>query len=245
MKILVTGATGQIGSELMPHLREKFPKAEIIAANLPNNKVVNQNLDEVFVVQLDVSDMSSLRQLMNVHKPEVIYHLAGILSATGERDPQIAWNTNVLGLKNVLDCAVEQKTKKNFWPSSIAAFGKTTPKENTPQRTVMEPNTMYGLNKVAGELLCQYYVSKYGLDIRSVRFPGIVSYKTVPGGGTTDYAVDMFYKAVLEQPYTCFVSAETILPMMYMDDAIRAIDLLMDAPVKKLTVHTSYNLGGT
>lgn len=243
MNILVTGASGQIGTELIPHLRGKYPDAEITItrSNLKKSPYPAQH-GEV-VVEAEVSNAVGIQRIMAESKPDVVYHLAGILSANGERDPELAWNTNLIGLKNVLDSAVAQKVKQVFWPSSIAAFGSTTPRDRTPQRTIMEPSTMYGMNKVAGELLCQYYVKRYGLDIRSVRFPGLISYKAPPGGGTTDYAVDMFYKAILKQPYTCFVSADTVLPMMYMDDAIRAIDLLMAAPAGALTVKTSYNLG--
>lgn len=242
MKILVTGAAGQIGSDLIPYLREKYPTAEIVVTRSSRAKQPYRSLLGEVVATVDVEDESSVQKLMQTHKPDVLYHLAGILSATGEKNPQHAWDTNMVGLKHVFDSAVEQGTQKVFWPSSIAAFGSTTPREQTPQHTIMEPSTMYGINKVSGELLTQYYIRKYKLDIRSVRFPGLISYKTPPGGGTTDYAVDMFYNALRQEPYTCFVSASTVLPMMYMDDAIHAIDLLMAAPAEHLTVQTSYNL---
>lgn len=241
MTLLITGAKGQIGSELVSHLRSKYPSARLVTTRLPGEGLDQLVSDEV-VVALDVTDKKGVEKLVATEHPAVIYHLAGILSVSGEKDPMLAWKTNVESLKNILDASVSQRIPKLFWPSSIAAFGQTTPRENTPQLTVMEPNTMYGVTKVAGELLCQYYTKKYGLDIRSVRFPGLISYKTVPGGGTTDYAVDMFYQAILKNGYTCFVSADTVLPMMYMDDAIHAMDLLMAVPPEKLTIHTSYNL---
>lgn len=241
MNILITGATGQIGSELVPHLRANFPEATIIATYFPRDTVPVTPAARVVTSKVDVTQRPTVDDLMRQYQPDQIYHLAGILSASGERDPQLAWETNLVGLKNILDGARGQKTKI-FWPSSIAAFGPSTPRDHTPQRTIMEPNTMYGLTKLAGELLCQYYTKTYGLDIRSLRFPGLISYTTSPGGGTTDYAVEMFYQAILQQRYTCFVSADTILPMMYMADALLAIDLLMAAPRDKLTIRTSYNV---
>lgn len=242
MTLLITGATGQIGSELVPHLRAKYPDARIVVTALPHDPHLHPfGVDEV-VERLDATNQSAVDQLINKEKPDTIYHLVGILSARGEQDPQLAWRTNMDSLKFILDAAVANKVSKVFWPSSIAAFGPTTPRELTPQQTVLAPTTMYGVTKVAGELLCQYYAKKYQLDVRSVRFPGIISYKTEPGGGTTDYAVDIFYQAIQHASYTCFVRPDTMLPMMYMDDAIRAVDLLMDAPAENITIRTSYNL---
>jgi len=242
MTILVTGATGQIGSELVPFLRQKYGNDRVVITIKPGSTIAADLSRADRAVLLDATDRAALENVVEKYKIDTIYHLVGILSARGEQQPDLAWNTNMVSLKNILDIAVGQKVKKVFWPSSIAAFGSTTPRKKTSQRTIMEPSTMYGVTKVAGELLCQYYHNKFGLDVRSVRFPGIISYKTEPGGGTTDYAVDMFYQALLNKKYTCFVNADTMLPMMYMDDAIRAIDLLMEAPSDRLSVRTSYNL---
>lgn len=242
MNILITGGTGQIGSELVPHLREKYPEARIVMTVLPNDLNGGvYGVDEI-IVELDATNRTTVDRIIALEHPDMIYHLVGILSARGEQDPQLAWRTNMDSLKYVLDAAKANGTKRLFWPSSIAVFGPTTPRELTPQYTVLAPTTMYGVTKVAGELLCQYYVKKYQLDIRSLRLPGIISYKTKPGGGTTDYAVAMFYEALRQGSYTSFVRPDTMLPMIYMDDAIRAIDLLMDAPAKSITVRTSYNL---
>lgn len=239
--ILVTGATGQIGSELVPFLRNKYGRDKIIAA-IHSNRHLSDELRDGPSVILDVTNRENLKKVIKDHNIACLYHLVGILSARGELDPDIAWNTNMLSLKNVLDLSVENKISKIFWPSSIAAFGSTTPRHKTPQQTVLEPRTMYGVTKVAGELLINYYFHKYHLDVRSLRLPGIISYKTEPGGGTTDYAVAIFYEALKAHRYTCFVRPDTVLPMMYMDDAIRAIDMLMEAPAERLTVRTSYNL---
>ncbi len=236
-KILVTGAFGQIGSELVPALQNKFGKKNVVALGHRN---IPKDFDGI-VEKGEVTDEKALEKIIKAHKIDTIYHLASLLSATGEANPQLAWEVNMNGLKLILDLAVKYKMRV-FWPSSIAAFGPTTPKVKTPQRTVLEPTTMYGVTKLAGELLCQYYTNKYGLDIRSVRYPGLISYKAEPGGGTTDYAVAIFYEAIKAGKYECFVSKETTLPMMYMDDAIEGTIKLMDADWKDLTVHTSYNL---
>lgn len=235
-KILVTGAFGQIGSELVPALQNKFGKNNVVALAHRN---IPQNFDGV-IEKGEVTDKATLEKIIKTHKIDTIYHLASLLSATGEANPQLAWDVNMNGLKLILDLAVEHKIRL-FWPSSIAAFGPTTPRTMTPQRTILEPTTMYGVTKLAGELLCQYYTKKYGLDIRSVRYPGLISYKAEPGGGTTDYAVAIFYEAIKTGKYECFVKKETTLPMMYMDDAIEGTLKLMDADWDKLTIHTSYN----
>jgi nucleoside-diphosphate-sugar epimerase len=239
-KIIVTGATGQIGSELVLELRKKYGLENVIAVGHSKNAPA-ELADGPFEIA-DVTDKIAFANLVKKYNPDTIFHLVGILSAKGENNPELAWNVNMGGLKNVLDVALENNIKQIFWPSSIAAFGPTTPLENTPQHTVLEPTTMYGVTKVAGELLCQYYNKKYGLDIRSLRYPGLISYKTAPGGGTTDYAVAIYFEAVANKKYECFVSKETILPMMYMDDAIRATVELMEAPVENIKVRTSYNL---
>jgi nucleoside-diphosphate-sugar epimerase len=239
--VLVIGAVGQIGTELTVALRKKHGGGNVIAATRKSGfpkEIAEGGPCEYF----DVLDRERMRTVMKQYGIEEVYQLASLLSATGEKNPDAAFDINLLGLKNTLDAARECGVKRIFWPSSIAAFGPTTPRERTPQRTVLEPSTMYGVTKVAGELLCQYYFGKYGLDIRSVRYPGLISYKAEPGGGTTDYAVAIFYEALRKKRYKCFVGPSTMLPMMYMPDAIRGTIELMDAPAAKLTVRTSYNL---
>jgi nucleoside-diphosphate-sugar epimerase len=189
----------------------------------------------------DVLDNDNLEKVIQKYDIGQIYHLAGLLSVGSEKNPQLAWQVNLTGLKNILDLAVKYKTQV-FWPSSIAAFGPTTPRLNTPQHTILEPTTMYGVNKVAGELLCQYYFLRYGLDVRSLRYPGLNGYKADPGDGTTEYAIHIFYGAVKEKKYTCFLKEDTVLPMMYIDDAIDGTMQLMEADPKRITVRTSYNL---
>lgn len=236
-KILVTGAFGQIGTELVPALQRKFGKDNVIAVGHHNIPAEFEGIVE----KAELPNKDNLKELVERYDVGTVYHLVSLLSAKGEVDPSFTWNLNMTSLKDVLDLAVEKKYKV-FWPSSIAAFGPTTPHEMTPQRTVLEPTTMYGVTKVSGELLAQYYHLKYGVDIRSVRYPGIISWKQEPGGGTTDYAVAIFYEALRTGKYECFVNEETVLPMMYMDDAVNATIQLMEADPTKLTVHTSYNL---
>lgn len=240
-KILVTGALGQIGSELIPKLREKFGRENVIAVGHhkePSEEFKNSGPFE----KADASNKEEIKALIEKYQINTIYHLVGILSATGEKYPNLAWETNMNSLKNVLDLAVEYKIDRMFWPSSIAAFGPTTPLFDTPQQTVLEPTTMYGVTKVSGELLCQYYHIKYGLDVRSIRYPGIISWKTPPGGGTTDYAVAIYYDAIEKGNYECFVNEQTVLPMMYMDDAVDATLQLMEADPEKIKIRTAYNL---
>lgn len=240
-KILVSGALGQIGSELVPKLREKHGSDNVIAVG--HHKEPSLEFRESGPFEMaDMRDKEQLRSLIEKYNIDTIYHLVGVLSAVGENKPDLAWDVNMNSLKNVLDLAVEYKIKRVFWPSSIAAFGPTTPLYDTPQKTILEPTTMYGVTKVAGELLCQYYFVKYGLDVRSLRYPGIISWKTLPGGGTTDYAVAIYFDAVKNAEYNCFVSEDTVLPMMYMDDAVRATMELMEANEEKIKVRTSYNL---
>ena len=234
-KVLIIGAVGQIGSELTVALRKKHGADSVVASTRKTEfppEIKEGGPCEYF----DVQDREATVKVMKKYGIDTVYQLASLLSATGEKNPDLAFSINLLGLKNSLDAA------RFFWPSSIAAFGPTTPREMTPQRTVLEPSTMYGVTKVAGELLCQYYFNKYGLDIRSVRYPGLISWKAEPGGGTTDYAVAIYYDALLHGSYKCFVGPQTVLPMMYMPDAIRGTIELMDVPATKLTVRTSYNL---
>ncbi len=241
-KILITGATGQIGSELTLVLREKYGGENVVAAGhkkSPNPRLV----DTGPFVTLDVTDRAQLERTVREHRITEIYHLAAILSATGEQNPDLAWRVNMEGLYNVLEVARQTGVRRIFWPSSIAVFGPKTPRDNTPQDTILSPTTMYGITKVAGELLCEYYHRRYGLDVRGLRFPGIISSETPPGGGTTDYAVEIFYAAVRGEPYTCFVRPDTVLPMMYMPDCLKATLRLMEADPARLR-YRIYNVTG-
>jgi nucleoside-diphosphate-sugar epimerase len=239
-KILVTGASGQIGSELVLELRKKFGKENVVASD------VRPCIDEEFqpFEVLDVLDKSAIARVVEKHKIDTIYHLAAILSANGEKNPHLCWNINMNGLYNILEIGHEFKLTRIICPSSIAVFGPETPRDNTPQETILLPKTMYGVTKVAGELLCEYYVDKFGLDIRGIRYPGVISSKSLPGGGTTDYAVEIFYEAIKHKKYNCFLSKDTILPMMYMPDAIRGTMDLADAPYDSLEHHSNFNFAG-
>ncbi|RLG73361.1 MAG: NAD-dependent epimerase [Thermoprotei archaeon] len=240
-RILVTGATGQIGSELTPALRKIYGESNVIAGY--HKRKPTGSLLKGPCVYIDVCNRKTIEQAIKEYDIDTIYHLAAILSAIGEKNPQLAWRVNVEGLYNVLEVAKEYDLRV-FWPSSIAVFGPKTPKYNTPQDTILCPTTMYGITKVTGELLCRYYIDKYGLDIRGVRYPGVISSETLPGGGTTDYAVEMFYAAIKHEKYICFVREDTVLPMMYMPDAIRAAIMLMNADSSKLTYIVGYNVSG-
>ncbi len=240
-RILMIGSNGQIGSELATALRRRFGTENVITSDIREPTVLKE--DEIFEI-INVLDKPALTDLFEKYKPTQLYLLAAMLSATGEKYPQKAWDLNINGLLNVLDLAVELDVKKVFWPSSIAVFGPHSPKQNTDQYCVMDPVSIYGVTKLAGERLCEYYHHKYKLDIRSVRFPGIISWKTAPGGGTTDYAVDIFIEALKYGRYTCFLSANTALPMLYMEDAVRGTMELMDAPVEQISIRSSYNLAG-
>lgn len=233
--ILVTGAFGLVGTDLVKALHLAYPKAKLVTLS---HKTLHDTHGTV--EKGDVTDIHSLASVITKHKITEIYHLAGLISFGSEKDPQLAWQVNLGGLKNVLDLAVKHKIKV-FWPSSIAAFGPTTPKVNAPQHTILEPTTMYGVNKVAGELLCQYYHLKYGLDVRSLRYPGLIGYNAPPGDGTTEYSVHIFYGAIQKKHYTIFLKESARLPMMYIDDAIRGTIDLMRTPSKKITIRTSYN----
>jgi nucleoside-diphosphate-sugar epimerase len=243
-RILIIGANGQIGSELVTALAEQHGSDNVIASDI--------GLDNRFgakrYAQVDVLDKAGLSQLIADEGVTQVYQLAALLSATGEKAPLKAWTLNMDGLLNILEIARERgeagKPLKIFWPSSIAAFGPNTPAENTPQYTVMDPTTIYGISKLAGERLCEYYHSKYGVDVRSIRYPGIISFKSPPGGGTTDYAIAIFHSALRGETYECFLGPETTLPMIYMPDAIRATIELMEAPAAQVKIRSSYNVAG-
>jgi nucleoside-diphosphate-sugar epimerase len=240
-RILVTGATGQIGSELTIDLREKFGSSNVVAAGhkrAPSEALLKSGPFEV----VDTSDQKGLESVVVKYDVDTVYHLASVLSAAGEKNPQLAWEVNMDGLHNVLELARQRGRMRIFWPSSIAVFGPEAPRVNTPQNTVMIPSTIYGVSKVAGELLCNYYFVKYGIDVRSLRYPGIISSETPPGGGTTDYAVEIFYEAIKKRRYTCFLREDTVLPMMYMPDCIKATLDLMEAESSQVKCRTSYNL---
>ena len=240
--ILVIGAAGQIGTELVLALRQSKGADNVIAADLkePNAKVLAGGK----FVQLDILDESAVRSVINDNRITEVYLLAALLSATAEKNPMFAWKLNMDGLFNILNIAKEGIIKKVFWPSSIAVFGPSSPKENTPQTAIMEPITVYGISKQAGERWCEYYFKQYGVDVRSIRYPGLISYKSLPGGGTTDYAVDIYYKALKNASFTCFLDENMKLPMMYMEDAIRATIELMDAPIENIKTRSSYNIAG-
>jgi nucleoside-diphosphate-sugar epimerase len=239
-KILIIGACGQIGTELTHSLRKIYGTENVIASDIRklNNDVVNSGPFEV----INALDFNQIEQLVEVHKIDEIYLMAALLSATAEKNPAFAWDLNMNSLFHVLNLAKAKKIKKVFWPSSIAVFGPTTPKENTPQYTIMEPSTVYGISKQAGERWCEYYHNIFGVDVRSIRYPGLISYSSPPGGGTTDYAVDIFHKALSDKKYECFLSSETKMPMMYMDDAIAATIQIMQAPKENVKIRSSYNL---
>lgn len=239
-KILIIGACGQIGSELTFKLREEYGAENVIASDISysNLDIVNSGNFEI----VDAQDYSSMKTCVEKYQIDTVYMMAAMLSATGEKYPMKAWDLNMSSLFNVLNLARAKFIKKVFWPSSIAVFGKTTPVDYTPQYTIMEPSTVYGITKQVGERWCEYYFNKYQVDVRSVRYPGIISWKTLPGGGTTDYAVDIYHKAITDGKFECFLKPDTKLPMMYMDDAIKATIDLMQAPVEKVKIRSSYNL---
>ena len=241
-KILVIGASGQIGVELTLALRKIYGNAHVIASDLREENDLLKGTGPY--VNLDVMYRDKLHVQIIRQNITQVYLLAAILSATGEKNPSLAWNLNMGSLLNVLEIAREEKLHKIFWPSSIAVFGPTSPKQNCPQHTVIEPTTVYGISKFAGEFWCNYYFHRYGVDVRSLRYPGLISYKSDPGGGTTDYAVEIFHDAKENKKYESFLKEDTYLPMMYMPDAIRATIELMEAPADKLSVRTSYNLSG-
>lgn len=241
-KILIIGACGQIGSELTLSLRKKHGNENVIASDIRegSDELMQSGPFEI----VNAMDFDSVKNCVDKHQITDVYLLAAMLSATGEKFPMKAWDLNMNSLFHVLNLAKDGFIKKIFWPSSIAVFGPTTPRDNTPQHTIMEPTTVYGITKQTGERWCEYYFNKYGVDVRSIRYPGLISWKTLPGGGTTDYAVDIYYKAIQDKKYECFLSKNTALPMMYMDDAVKATIAIMEAPTENIKNRGSYNLGG-
>ncbi|MBD0831476.1 NAD-dependent epimerase/dehydratase family protein [Aestuariibaculum sediminum] len=239
-KILIIGACGQIGSELTFKLRDMYGSSNVIASDISysNLEVVNSGIFEV----VDARNYASIKMCVEKYNIDTIYLMAAMLSATGEKYPMKAWDLNMESLFHVLNLAKSNVIEKVFWPSSIAVFGPTTPVENTPQYTVMEPATVYGITKQVGERWCEYYFNKYGVDVRSLRYPGIISWKTMPGGGTTDYAVEIYHEAIINGLYECFLTENTKLPMMYMDDAIKATIDIMEAPKEHVKIRSSYNI---
>jgi nucleoside-diphosphate-sugar epimerase len=241
-KILVIGASGQIGVELTLALRKIYGNLNVVASDLREENELLKGSGPY--VSLDVMNKEMLHVQVIRQNISQIYLLAAILSATGEKNPGLAWHLNMQGLLNVLDIAREEKLQKVYWPSSIAVFGPSSPKENCPQQTIIEPITVYGISKFAGEFWCNYFHQRWKVDVRSLRYPGLISYKSSPGGGTTDYAVEIFYEALEDKKYTCFLKEDTYLPMMYMPDAIRATIELMEAPADRISIRTAYNISG-
>jgi len=241
-RILVIGASGQIGVELTLALRKLYGNNNVVASDLREENELLKGTGPY--VSLDVMNKEMLHVQVIRQNITQIYLLAAILSATGEKNPNLAWSLNMQSLLNVLDIAREEHLHKVYWPSSIAVFGPTSPKRQCPQQTIIEPTTVYGISKYAGEFWCHYYNQRFGVDVRSLRYPGLISYKSAPGGGTTDYAIEIFHEALEEKTYESFLREDTYLPMMYMPDAIRATIELMEAPLSKISVRTSYNLSG-
>ncbi|TMU54765.1 NAD-dependent epimerase/dehydratase family protein [Flagellimonas algicola] len=239
--ILILGACGQIGTELTMELRAKYGKDAVIASDIREGS--ESLMDSGPFELLDATNYEAIEDVVMHYEIDEVYLMAAMLSATAEKFPMRAWNLNMNSLFNVLNLAKDRKISKIFWPSSIAVFGPNTPKKNTPQSTIMEPSTVYGISKQSGERWCEYYFNKFGIDVRSVRYPGLISWKTMPGGGTTDYAVEVYHKALETGQYNCFLQEDTKLPMMYMDDAISATLNLMEADTEKISVRSSYNLG--
>jgi nucleoside-diphosphate-sugar epimerase len=241
-KTIIIGACGQIGTELVLELRRKYGNENVVAADVRTD--CPEILSNGPYLKMDILDRESVRNYIIENNVKTVYLLAALLSATAEKNPDFAWRLNMEGLFTILDLAKEKYIDKIFWPSSIAVFGPSTPRINTPQCTVTEPTTIYGISKLAGERWCEYYNKNFGVDVRSIRYPGLISYTSLPGGGTTDYAVDIFYQAKIKGQYVSFLDKDSALPMMFMEDAIRGTIELMEAPSSSLKVHSSYNLSG-
>ena len=241
-KFLVIGACGQVGTELVENLQSIHGNSQVVASDIrtPNSEVFSNSE----FVDLNVLDKVQIKEVFQTYKPTIVYHLAALLSATAEENPKFGWELNMDGTINIFDACLEYDVKRIFWPSSIAVFGPTTPRLNTPQSTILEPNTIYGITKLAGERYCEYYFNRYNLDVRSIRYPGLIGWKSLPGGGTTDYAVDIFHQALKTEQYDCFLNEQTTLPMMHMEDAVRATLEITDAPSNTIKVRSSYNIAG-
>lgn len=240
--VLVIGSAGQIGTDLVTQLRENIGGSRVIASDVKDQQGFLRETGPFYI--MDVLDIKAVADVIRIHNVKQVYLLAALLSATAEQKLKSAWRLNMEGLFNLLEIARENPSIKIFWPSSIAVFGKTTPRIQTPQFTIMEPSTVYGISKLAGERWCEYYHNKFGVDVRSIRYPGLISYKAHPGGGTTDYSVDIFHEAIANGKFNCYLKSDTMLPMMYMPDAIRATFELMDAPADQIKIRSSYNLSG-
>ncbi|MCC6721277.1 MAG: NAD-dependent epimerase/dehydratase family protein [Bacteroidia bacterium] len=241
-KVLIIGSCGQVGTELSESLRNIYGNFNVISSDLkkPQSDFWNQAPFET----LNVLDKKNISEIFSKHKPSIVFHLAALLSATAEKNPKQGWELNMNGLFNIFDASIDFGVKRIFWPSSIAVFGPTTPKINTPQKCIIEPNTVYGITKLTGERYCEYYFNRYGLDVRSLRYPGLIGYKSDPGGGTTDYAVEIFHEALKNKRYTCFLKPDTNLPMLYMPDAVKATLDITHAASEKIKIRSSYNLSG-
>ncbi len=241
-KILVIGACGQVGTELVENLQQIHGPSNVIASDI--RKPIHEVFSNGPFEQLDVLNKENISAVFGKYRPSIVYHLAALLSATAEAKPKLGWELNMDGTFNIFDACLEYDVKKIFWPSSIAVFGPTTPAILTPQSTILEPNTVYGITKLTGERYCEYYNARYGLDVRSIRYPGLIGWKSLPGGGTTDYAVDIFHQALKSRSYECFLNKNTTLPMMYMEDAVRATLEITDSPADKIKIRSSYNISG-
>ncbi len=241
-KILILGSEGQVGTDLAAKLRSVYGKLNVVCSDI--KPADESKLDLGPYENLNVLDKEAIKSVFSTHKPTVVYHLAAMLSATAEKFPRKGWDLNMEGMFSIFDACLEHGVKRIFWPSSIAVFGPTTPRMNTPQHCVMDPNTIYGISKLAGERFCEYYFNKFNLDVRSIRYPGLIGWKALPGGGTTDYAVDIFHQALIRNEYTCFLKEDTALPMMFMDDAIKATIDITEASSDLVKIRSSYNLSG-
>lgn len=240
--VLIIGSCGQVGTELTENLRTIYGNANVIATDI--RKPDSPFWDEGPFEMMDVLDQKKIGELLTKYKPTQIYHLAALLSASAEKNPKLGWELNMDGMFNIFDAALEHNVKRMFWPSSIAVFGPHTPKENTPQHCIMDPNTVYGITKQTGERYCEYYHKRYGLDVRSIRYPGLIGYKADAGGGTTDYAVEIFHEAIKTKSYECFLNDQTSLPMLYMPDAIKATMDITHASADLIKIRSSYNISG-